>query len=171
MNSNHRSLKRLIQLLAAPCLALLLGTTAFAQDQGSGGDCPDINTMTTETVREATEVGESCAKGITFTFKGVTYTPRDSKCPSSVTETPPRELPDPGSQLEGFKACPNTPVDVTKIHYKCTGIFGGCGVLGLQGCCVEDDKRPPVVVNTMSTFLLTPCEVPCSLDGGGDPLP
>ncbi len=134
---------------AALCL-VAISTASSGSAQTTFG-CPDQNTMTTDAKSEGSDSGVSCGNGIGFTFGGVTYAPSNSKCPSSLTYTPPRELP--SGQLNGFMAVPNTPVEVTKQDYACTGI--GCGILWLEGCCRRQGNENPV--NTLSTFLLMPC--------------
>jgi hypothetical protein len=166
--------------VGAACVLLL---TSFAAAQGrgpigpapGGKNCPERGVKRVPATFEGSDQGVTCSGGIGFSFNGQVYTPESSRCPNSVTYTPPHDVQDP----QVVKPCTwwgptGTTYDVTKTNYQCYFYFPffGCGTIGFGHCC--EASGPPVVVNTFPNYAEALCQ-PCrdgsvaqtdSTDGG-----
>jgi len=139
---------KFIYIAGLAAATLLAPSLATAQSCG----CADQNTMIIGASSEGSNTGTSCGSGVSFTVKGVSFTPQASNCPFNVTYTPPREVP--SGTLAGYFAAAADPVEITKQDYKCSGL--GCGWLYLSSCC--NASGAPSTVNTASNFKLTKCK-------------
>lgn len=161
---------KLFRLGAACAVFLSFSLSLFAQHTGpigpapGGASCPERGVKRVDAKFEGSDQGVQCSGGIGFSFNGQVYAPESSRCPNSVTYTPPHDIQDDTH----VKVCTwwgptGTTYDVTKTEYECVFYFPffGCGTIGWGHCC--EPKGPPEVVNTFPNYAEALCK-PCRKD-------
>jgi hypothetical protein len=126
-----------------------------------GASCPDRGVMRVGPKSEGSDQGTTCSGGISFTFGGQVYTAESSRCPNSVTYTPPHDVLDPSTEKKCTWWGPTgTTYNSTKTNYQCYWYFPlfGCGTIGFGHCC--EASGPPEIVNTFPNYAEDRC-VPC----------